>query len=144
MMSTSPPGGNGTTRRMGLSGNLPWALAGRMPSPASASPAAALVPNARKVRFFMRAIIEAQRLTLSGLACVQSWRAKQQRRTAMPALRLFILSVVCLVVVPAGATASKGTLMPFASEAELKALLVSWANRNKTRGGDTGADSLHA
>src|SRR4051812_34134758 len=142
MMSTSPPGGNGTTRRMGLSGNLPWALAGRMPSPAAASPAAALVPNARKVRFFMRAIIEAQRLTLSGLACVQSSGAKQQRRTAMPALRLFILSLLCLVVLPAGATASKGTLRPFASEAELKALLVSWANRYPTRRAEQMLGSL--
>src|SRR4051794_41849820 len=62
----------------------------------------------------------------------------------MPALRQFILSLLCLVVVPAGATAPKGTLRPFASEAELKALLVSWANRYPTRRAEQMLGSLEA
>src|SRR6185503_1854478 len=61
------------------------------------------------------------------------WGAKQQRRNAMPSLRLFVLSLLWLVVLPAGATAPKATLKPFASEAELKALLLSWADRYQAR-----------
>jgi len=51
----------------------------------------------------------------------------------MPSLRLFVLSLLWLVVLPAGATAPKATLKPFASEAELKALLLSWADRYQAR-----------
>ena len=57
----------------------------------------------------------------------------------MPALRLLILGFLCFVVLPAGATAPKATLKPFASEAELRALLLSWADRYQARRSEQAA-----
>src|ERR1044071_2983898 len=51
----------------------------------------------------------------------------------MPALRFFVLILFWVTALPAVATAAKSTLEPFASEAELKALLVSWADRYQAR-----------
>ena len=51
----------------------------------------------------------------------------------MPALRIFVLILFWVTALPAVATAAKSTLKPFASEAELKALLVSWADRYQAR-----------
>ncbi|MFL6564405.1 MAG: beta-propeller domain-containing protein [Burkholderiales bacterium] len=54
------------------------------------------------------------------------------------------MSLLCLVLLPAGATAPKGTLRPFASEAELKALLLSWADRYQTRRAEQMLGSLQS
>src|SRR5215510_5149196 len=128
MMSPSPPGANGTTRRMGLSGNLPWPLTGRMRSPATATPAVALIPNARKVRFFMRAIIEGR--PLNPFWAGETFKAGERNNnggSVMLAVRLLTITLLWLFALAAAhATAPRATLKPFASEAELQKLLKAW------------------
>ena len=62
----------------------------------------------------------------------------------MLAFRLFASVLVGLVAFAAHATVPKATLKPFASEAELQALLKTWAERNPLRRAEQMAGALQS
>jgi uncharacterized secreted protein with C-terminal beta-propeller domain len=59
--------------------------------------------------------------------------AKQQRRIRMLAVRFLLVVLLLLAASAAHATAAKATMKPFASEAELQALLKSWREQFERR-----------